>query len=155
MICYGNVSDKSTYTWKTGLELYDDEQTFFSGSSSGFNHQYQVIAIIDDNSEEPDGNNNPIINPANDKRGANHMAEGDTAKYVAAGVMVQLTVAEWKTIRAAVNNGVAIPIDAATNGKKAISGAPIWTMRGTYGMRHHCHATSKNLSVAHLNMRHA
>jgi hypothetical protein len=39
--------------------------------------------------------------------------------------------------------------------KKAISGTPIWTMRGAYGMRHHCHATSKNLSVAHLKMRHA
>jgi hypothetical protein len=41
-----------------------------------------------------------------------------------------------------------------TSGKKAISGAPIWTMRGAYGMRHHCHATSKNLSVAHLKMHH-
>jgi hypothetical protein len=29
-----------------------------------------------------------------------------------------------------------------TSGKKAISGAPIWTMRGAYGMRRHCHATS-------------
>jgi hypothetical protein len=42
-----------------------------------------------------------------------------------------------------------------TSGKKAISGASIWTMHGAYGMRHHCHATSKNLSVAHLKMRHA
>jgi hypothetical protein len=25
MICYGNVSNKYTYTWKIGLELYDDE----------------------------------------------------------------------------------------------------------------------------------
>jgi hypothetical protein len=41
-----------------------------------------------------------------------------------------------------------------TSGKKAISGAPIWTMCGAYGMRHHCHATSTNLSVAHLNMHH-
>jgi hypothetical protein len=42
-----------------------------------------------------------------------------------------------------------------TSGKKAIGGAPFWPMRGAYGMRHHCHATSNNLSVAHLNMRHA
>jgi hypothetical protein len=42
-----------------------------------------------------------------------------------------------------------------TSGKKAISGTPIWTMRGAYGMHHHCHATSTYLSVAHLNMCHA
>jgi hypothetical protein len=40
------------------------------------------------------------------------MAEGDTKETVAARVKVQLTTAEWETIRAAVNNGVAIPIDA-------------------------------------------
>jgi hypothetical protein len=28
-------------------------------------------------------------------------------------------------------------------------------MRGAYSMHHHCHATSINISVAHLNMRHA
>jgi hypothetical protein len=28
-------------------------------------------------------------------------------------------------------------------------------MRGAYGMHHHCHAISTNISVAHLNMRHA
>jgi hypothetical protein len=42
-----------------------------------------------------------------------------------------------------------------TSGKKAIGGAPFWPMRGVYGMRHHCHTTSNNLSVAHLNVRHA
>jgi hypothetical protein len=46
-------------------------------------------------------------------------------------------------------------VDPDTSGKKAISGAPIWTMCGAYGMRHHCHAASNNLSVAHLNMRYA
>jgi hypothetical protein len=25
MICYGDTADKSTDTWKTGLELYEDE----------------------------------------------------------------------------------------------------------------------------------
>jgi hypothetical protein len=39
-----------------------------------------VFAIINDTSEELDGNNvNLIINTANVKRGANHMAEVDTA----------------------------------------------------------------------------
>jgi hypothetical protein len=42
-----------------------------------------------------------------------------------------------------------------TSGKKAIGGAPFWPMRGAYGMRHQCHATSNSLSVAHLKMRHA
>jgi hypothetical protein len=45
--------------------------------------------------------------------------------------------------------------DIDTSGKKAIGGALFWLMRGAYGMRHHCHATSNNLSVAHFNMRHA
>jgi hypothetical protein len=51
MICWDNTLDKSTDTWKTGLKLYDDDQTFFSSSSSGVNHQYQVFAIVGDNSE--------------------------------------------------------------------------------------------------------
>jgi hypothetical protein len=38
-----------------------------------------VFAIIGDNSEKFDDNNNPILNPANITRGANHLAEGDTA----------------------------------------------------------------------------
>jgi hypothetical protein len=80
IVCYGNVSNNSEDTWKSGLELYDDEQTIFSSGSNGDVHsQYQVYAIIDDTSEELDGNNNPIINPANVRRGENHMAEGDTA----------------------------------------------------------------------------
>jgi hypothetical protein len=60
MIC----CDKSTDTWKTGLELYDDDRDIFLSSSSGVNHLYQVFAIIGDNSEEFDDNNNPVINPA-------------------------------------------------------------------------------------------
>jgi hypothetical protein len=42
-----------------------------------------------------------------------------------------------------------------TSEKKAIGGALFWLMRGAYGMRHHCHATSNNLSVAHFNIRQA
>jgi hypothetical protein len=32
--CYGNVSSNSKDTWRSGLELYDDEQTIFSSGSS-------------------------------------------------------------------------------------------------------------------------
>jgi hypothetical protein len=96
--------------WKIGLELYDDDQTYFSSSNSGVNNQYQVFAIIGDNSEEFDDNNNPVINPANVIRGANHMAEGDTTDYVANRIKIRITVAKWETIKAAVNNDAAIPI---------------------------------------------
>jgi hypothetical protein len=41
-----------------------------------------VYAIIDDTSEEFDDNNNPIINPTNVRRGANHIEEGDTAESI-------------------------------------------------------------------------
>jgi hypothetical protein len=82
MICCDSTSDKSTYTWKTGLELNEDDQTIFSSSGSKINHHYQVFAIIGDNSEEFNDNNNPILNPANITRGANHLAEGDTADSV-------------------------------------------------------------------------
>jgi hypothetical protein len=84
MVYYGDISGKSEDTWKCGLELYDDEQTILSsGYNEGVHNQYQVYAIIGDSSEEFDGNNNPIINPENMRRGANHMAEGDTAESVA------------------------------------------------------------------------
>jgi hypothetical protein len=49
MVCYGNISNNSEDTWKSGLELYDDEQTIFSSSSNRDIHsQYQVYAIIDE-----------------------------------------------------------------------------------------------------------
>jgi hypothetical protein len=66
MACYGDVSGNSEDTWRTGLELYSDEQTIFSsGSSHDLSSQYQVYATIDDTSEEFDDKNNPIINPEN------------------------------------------------------------------------------------------
>jgi hypothetical protein len=34
-------------------------------------------------SEELDENNNPVLNPANVKRGANHLAEGETGDSLA------------------------------------------------------------------------
>jgi hypothetical protein len=113
MICYDSTSDKSTDMWKTGLELHEDDQTIFSSSSSKINHQYQVFAIIGDNSEEFDDNNNPILNLANITRGANHMAEGDTTDSLITREKVRLTADEWKTIKAAVDNGATIPIDAS------------------------------------------
>jgi hypothetical protein len=40
------------------------------------------------------------------------MAEGDTEETIAARVKIQLTTAEWGTIKAAVNNRAAIHVDA-------------------------------------------
>jgi hypothetical protein len=78
MICCDNISDKSTDTWQTGLELHEDDQTIFSSFSSKFDNQYQILAIIGDNSEEFDDDNNPVLNPANLTRGANQLAKADT-----------------------------------------------------------------------------
>jgi hypothetical protein len=83
MICYDDVSDKSTNTWKTGLELHEDDKIIFSSFNSKFDNRYQVLAIVGDNSEEFDDNNNPVLNPANINRGANHLAEGETADSLA------------------------------------------------------------------------
>jgi hypothetical protein len=71
-----------------------------------------VFAIIGDNSEEFDDNDNPVFNPANVTRGANHMAEGDTADFMSNRAKTRLTVSDWEIIKAAVNNGATIPIDA-------------------------------------------
>jgi hypothetical protein len=73
MVCYDDTSDKSTDTWKTGLELHEDTETILSNSSSKFDNRYQVLAIVGDNSEEFDDNNNPVLNPA----------EGDTTESLA------------------------------------------------------------------------
>jgi hypothetical protein len=66
-----------------------------------------VFAIIGDNSEEFDNNNNPVLNPANITRGANHLAEGDTADYLTTRVKVRLLADEWNIIRAVIDNGAA------------------------------------------------
>jgi hypothetical protein len=115
MICYDDISDKSTDTWKTGLELHEDNQTTLSSSSSRFDNQYQVIAIIGDNSEEFDDNNNPILNLANITRGANHLTEDDTADSLANRAKIRLSAEEWNTIKAAIKHGSAIPTDASQN----------------------------------------
>jgi hypothetical protein len=79
MICL----DESTDTWKTGLELSEDGDSIFSSFNSDVRRQCQVLAIVGDNLEEFDENNNPVINPANINRGANHLAEGQTAESLA------------------------------------------------------------------------
>jgi hypothetical protein len=90
-ICYDNLSDKSMGTWKTGLELHGDNQTTLSSGSSKFDNQYQILAIIGDNSEEFDDNNNPVLNPANVTRGANHLAEGHIADSLANKAKIRLS----------------------------------------------------------------
>jgi hypothetical protein len=115
MICHDDASDKSTDTWKTGLELHEDDETIFSSFHSKFDNRYQVLAIIGDNSEKFDENNNPVLNPANVNRGANHLAEGETADSLASMEKVWLSVEEWKIIKTAVEHGMAIPTDASKN----------------------------------------
>jgi hypothetical protein len=84
MICLDDISDKSTDTWKTGLELSEDGDLIFSSFNSNISKQCQVLAIVGDNSEEFDKNNNPVLNPANIDRGANHLAQGQTAESLTA-----------------------------------------------------------------------
>jgi hypothetical protein len=80
MIYHDDISDKSIDTWKTGLELSEDGDSIFSSFNSNIGKQCQVLAIVGDNSEEFDENNNPVLNPANIDRGANHLAEGQTTE---------------------------------------------------------------------------
>jgi hypothetical protein len=84
MICLDDISDKSTDTWKTGLELSEDGDSIFSSFSGNVGKQCQVLAIVGDNSEEFDENNNPVLNPANIDKGANHLTEGQTAESLTA-----------------------------------------------------------------------
>jgi hypothetical protein len=83
MICHDDASDKSTDTWKTRLELHEDDETIFSSFNRKFDNRYQVLEIVGDNSEEFNENNNPVLNLANIKRGANYLAEGETADSLA------------------------------------------------------------------------
>jgi hypothetical protein len=113
MICCGSISDKSTDTWKTGLELHEDNQTTLSRCSSKFDNQYQILAIIGDKLEEFDDNNNPVLNPKNVTRGANHLAEGDTADSLANRAKIWLSTDEWNTIKVAIEHDATIPADAS------------------------------------------
>jgi hypothetical protein len=75
MIYHDDISDQSTDTWKTGLELSEDDNSIFSSYNGKLDNRCQILAITEDNSEELDDNNNPVLNPANINRGANHLAK--------------------------------------------------------------------------------
>jgi hypothetical protein len=115
MIYHDNTSDKSTDTWKIGLELHEDENSIFSSFNSKLDNWYQVLPIIGDNSEELDENNNLVLNPANINRGANHLAEGETADSLASREKVRLSVDELRIIKIAVEHSTPIPIEASKN----------------------------------------
>jgi hypothetical protein len=115
MICHDDTSDQSTDTWKMGLELSEDDNSIFSSHNSKLDNRYQILAIIGDNSEELDDNNNPVLNPANINRGANHLAEGETIDSLAIRKKVRLSVDEWKTIKTAVEHGMPIPTNSSQN----------------------------------------
>jgi hypothetical protein len=83
VIYHDDTSDQSTDTWKTGLELHEDDSSIFSSFNSKLENRYQVLAIIGEDSKELDENNNPVLNPANVNRGANHLVEGETADSLA------------------------------------------------------------------------
>jgi hypothetical protein len=59
MIYHDDTSDQSTDTWKTGLELSEDDNLIFSSYNGKLDNRCQILAIIEDNLEELDENNNP------------------------------------------------------------------------------------------------
>jgi hypothetical protein len=113
MICLNDILDKSTDTWKTGLEPSEDGDSIFSSFNSNIGKQFQVLAIVGDNSEEFDKHNNPVLNPANIDRGANHLAEGQTVESLIAREKIRLSVDEWRIIREAVEHGTPIPSNSS------------------------------------------
>jgi hypothetical protein len=68
-IYHDDNSGLSIDSWKTGLELSEDDNSIFSSHNSKLDNRYQILAIAEDNSEELDDNNNPVLNPANINRG--------------------------------------------------------------------------------------
>jgi hypothetical protein len=91
MIYHDGISNQSTDTWKIGLELSEDDNLIFSSCNGKLDNRCQILVIIEDNSEELDDNNNPVLNLANINRGANHLAEGETADSLAKRVKVRLS----------------------------------------------------------------
>jgi hypothetical protein len=87
-IHHDDNSDQSIDSWKVGLELSEDDNSIFSSHNSKFDNRCQILAITEDNLEELDDNNNPVLNPANINRGANHLAEGETADSLATRIKV-------------------------------------------------------------------
>jgi hypothetical protein len=74
-----------------------------------------VFAIIGDNSEEFDENDNPVLNPANIDRGTNHLAEGQMPESLTTREKIRLSVDEWKIIKEAVEHGMPIPSNSSKN----------------------------------------
>jgi hypothetical protein len=85
------ILDKSTDTWKTVLELSEDDDSIFSSFNNKIGKQCQVLAIVGDNLEEFNENNNPVLNPANIDRGANHLAEGQTTESLTTREKIRLS----------------------------------------------------------------
>jgi hypothetical protein len=56
-----------------------------------------------------------VLNPANINRGANHLAEGETADSLATRKKVRLSAEEWRTIKTAVEQGTPIPTNSIQN----------------------------------------
>jgi hypothetical protein len=115
MIYHDDTSDQSTDTWKTRLELSEDDSSIFSSYNDKLNNRCQILAITEDNSEELDENNNPVLNPANINRGANHLAEGETADSLTTREKVRLLVDEWRIIKIDVGHGTPIPTNSSKN----------------------------------------
>jgi hypothetical protein len=49
IICHDDILDKSTDTWKTGLEISKDDDSIFSSVNNKIGKQCQVLAIVGDN----------------------------------------------------------------------------------------------------------
>jgi hypothetical protein len=114
-IYHDDNSDQSIDSWKMGLELSEDDNSIFSSRNSKLDNRYQILAIAEGNSEELDDNNNLVLNPANVNRGANHLAEGETADSLAMRVKVRLSEEEWRAINTAVEHGTPIPTNSSQN----------------------------------------
>jgi hypothetical protein len=56
-----------------------------------------------------------VLNPANINRGANHLAEGETADSLTNREKVRLSVEEWRKIKTAVEHGTSIPTNSSKN----------------------------------------
>jgi hypothetical protein len=113
MIYHDDTLDQSTDTWKTGLELSEDDNSIFSSYKGKIDNRCQILAITEDNSEELDDNNNSVLNPANMNKGATHLAEGETADSLTTREKVQLLVDEWRIIKIAVEHGTSIPTNSS------------------------------------------
>jgi hypothetical protein len=56
-----------------------------------------------------------VLNPSNINRGANHLAEGETADSLTTREKVRLSVDEWRIIKTVVEHGTPIPTNSSKN----------------------------------------